>query len=73
MGFQIVGLIAFSEISVQIHDFEASSSSKLYSNIRFNLLTEKIPLLSLIRHSKQFVAKGTITAASDYFTQHVCS
>lgn len=72
MGFQIVGLIAFSQIKVTIHDFKASSSSKLYSNISFNLLTENIPPLSLIRHSKQFVAKRTITAASECLTQHVC-
>ena len=50
-GFQNVRLIAFSQINVTVRHFEASSTSKLYLNIRLNLLTEKSPPLSLIRRS----------------------
>jgi len=51
LGFQNVGLIVFSQIKATTDHFEASSSSKLYLNIRLTLPTEKSQPVSQIRHS----------------------
>lgn len=51
LGFQNVGLIAFSQIKVTTDHFEASSSSKLYLNIRLTFSTENSPPVSPIRHT----------------------
>jgi uncharacterized membrane protein len=71
-GFQNVGLIAFCQINVAFRHYEASGSSTCILTFVLPTLQKKSPPVSLNERSYQFVAKGTITAASEYLNRHIC-